>query len=289
MAKVVEEGVRTGQFAPGPLEVRMLVFMGALGEALCGWLITGKPELTAALADQPRRHGGRRLALTPGASELDHEPKRCFSLSPSSLAAAPLAAEPLSRAEAVRLALEANPDVKKAEREPASLHGLVDGGAGRRAARDQALRPVDALPRPVAARTAPASTTSRPSSWTSLRPVPASTIWDGYATLKQTLFSFKIGKAIKAARLATQSGDEEIRRVRQAVALLAVQAYNDYVLSIERVRVAKQAVTQKEMQLETTRNRRAAGVATDLDVLRFEVDLENARAQQLCARRAWRS
>jgi AcrR family transcriptional regulator len=52
VAKVVEEGVRTGQFAPGPLEVRMLVFMGALGEAMCGWLITGKPELKEALADQ---------------------------------------------------------------------------------------------------------------------------------------------------------------------------------------------------------------------------------------------
>ena len=30
----------------------MLVFMGALGEALCGWLITGKPEPTSGLADR---------------------------------------------------------------------------------------------------------------------------------------------------------------------------------------------------------------------------------------------
>jgi len=107
------------------------------------------------------------------------------------------------------------------------------------------------------------------------------TLWDGYAALKQTLFNFKVGKAIKASRLATKSGQEEIRRVRQAVALLAVQAYNDHVLSRERVRVAGAAVKQKEIQLETTRNRRAAGVATDLDILRFEVDLENARAQLL--------
>ena len=52
VAKVVEEGVRTGQFAPGPVEVRMLVFMGAMGEAMCSWLITGRPELTESLADQ---------------------------------------------------------------------------------------------------------------------------------------------------------------------------------------------------------------------------------------------
>jgi hypothetical protein len=52
VAKVVEDGVRQGHFTPGPLDVRMLVFMGALGEAMCGWLITGKPELSDALADQ---------------------------------------------------------------------------------------------------------------------------------------------------------------------------------------------------------------------------------------------
>jgi TetR/AcrR family transcriptional regulator len=52
LAKVVEDGVRAGHFVPGPLEVRMLVYMGALGEAMCGWLITGRPELTDSLADQ---------------------------------------------------------------------------------------------------------------------------------------------------------------------------------------------------------------------------------------------
>jgi len=52
VAKVVEDGVRQGHFSPGPLEVRMLVFMGAVGEAMCGWLIMGKPELSEKLADQ---------------------------------------------------------------------------------------------------------------------------------------------------------------------------------------------------------------------------------------------
>ena len=52
VAGVVEEGVREGLFAPGDAEVRMLVFMGALGEALCGWLIAGKPDPTSELADR---------------------------------------------------------------------------------------------------------------------------------------------------------------------------------------------------------------------------------------------
>jgi hypothetical protein len=51
IAGVVEEGVADGTFSPGPTEVRMLLFMGSLAEALCGWLIAGRPELTPDLAD----------------------------------------------------------------------------------------------------------------------------------------------------------------------------------------------------------------------------------------------
>jgi AcrR family transcriptional regulator len=51
VARTVEEGVADGTFAPGPVEIRMLLLMGALGEALCGWLIAGRPELTPELAD----------------------------------------------------------------------------------------------------------------------------------------------------------------------------------------------------------------------------------------------
>ena len=47
----VEEGVAGGELLPGALEVRMLVFMGALGEALCGNLIVGRPDLTPSLAN----------------------------------------------------------------------------------------------------------------------------------------------------------------------------------------------------------------------------------------------
>jgi AcrR family transcriptional regulator len=49
---VVERGIAEGTLRPGPTDVRMLVFMGALGESLCGYLITGKPELTPELADR---------------------------------------------------------------------------------------------------------------------------------------------------------------------------------------------------------------------------------------------
>jgi AcrR family transcriptional regulator len=51
IADSVEEGVASGELAPGPTDVRMLVFMGALGEAVCGSLIVGRPDLTPELAD----------------------------------------------------------------------------------------------------------------------------------------------------------------------------------------------------------------------------------------------
>ncbi len=52
ISRVVEEGVADGSLGPGPTDVRMLILMGALGESLCGYLITGQPELTPELADR---------------------------------------------------------------------------------------------------------------------------------------------------------------------------------------------------------------------------------------------
>jgi AcrR family transcriptional regulator len=52
IASVVERGVEEGSLRPGPADLRMLVFMGALGESLCGYLITGTPEITPELADR---------------------------------------------------------------------------------------------------------------------------------------------------------------------------------------------------------------------------------------------
>src|SRR5262245_11888679 len=49
ISSVVERGVEEGSLRPGPADVRMLVFMGALGESLCGYLITGQPEITPEL------------------------------------------------------------------------------------------------------------------------------------------------------------------------------------------------------------------------------------------------
>ncbi|HSD66438.1 MAG TPA: TolC family protein, partial [Vicinamibacteria bacterium] len=112
------------------------------------------------------------------------------------------------------------------------------------------------------------------------RPI-ASNLWDGNATVRQTLWSFSLGKAIRAAGYAEHLGEENVRSARQDVALRAIFAYNAHLLALEQVKVAETVVRQKEKQLEMARNRRGAGVATDLEVLRFEVDLANARTTLL--------
>jgi hypothetical protein len=51
LALVIDAAVATGDLAAGPTEIRLLVFMGALGEALHGNLLAGRPDLTPELAD----------------------------------------------------------------------------------------------------------------------------------------------------------------------------------------------------------------------------------------------
>ena len=51
IGRAVDAAVARGEIAPGPTSVRLLVLMGALGEALCGHLLSGQPALTHELAD----------------------------------------------------------------------------------------------------------------------------------------------------------------------------------------------------------------------------------------------
>jgi HAE1 family hydrophobic/amphiphilic exporter-1 len=81
-------------------------------------------------------------------------------------------------------------------------------------------------------------------------------------------------------------GEEQVRRAERAVALDAVRSYNAYLLQLEKRRVAEDTLAQKERHLEQAKNRRAAGVATELEVLRAAVAVENERAQLAGARAA---
>jgi AcrR family transcriptional regulator len=51
LARTMDVAVARGEISPGPTDVRLLVIMGALGEAIHGHLLAGRPELTPRLAE----------------------------------------------------------------------------------------------------------------------------------------------------------------------------------------------------------------------------------------------
>jgi TetR/AcrR family transcriptional regulator len=51
LGRAIDEAIDRGEIRAGPTDVRLLVFMGALGEAMHGHLLVGQPDLTPALAE----------------------------------------------------------------------------------------------------------------------------------------------------------------------------------------------------------------------------------------------
>lgn len=195
----------------------------------------------------------------------------CMLLCPT-----PLAAQPMSRADVVSVALRNNPAVQRAADEVSRLEGLI------LEARADALPDVRFTASGLRFRdpsllNSPSFDQFPPEFRDTLSPVAAN-LYEGIGSVRQTLFSFKLGHALTAARLGRDFGHADERRVRQTVALAAVQAYNLLLFTRENVRVADATVRQRERQLDVLRTRHQAGVATELDVLRSQVALENARA-----------
>lgn len=186
-------------------------------------------------------------------------------------------AEMLSRSQAVAIALQANPEVIKSREQLRYLDGRV------MEEKSAALPDVSALASSL--RYADPSFLNSagldkmpPEFLTALKPVPQN-MFEGGFTLRQTLYSFKLGKAIQAARTARLLGGADLERAKQQIALETTQAYNALLYANEQVRVQRNALEQRERHLEMTRNRRLAGVATELEVLRAQVSVENQRAE----------
>jgi outer membrane protein TolC len=194
---------------------------------------------------------------------------------------AAISAQELSRADAVAQALAANPQVKQSEQQVALLEGRITE------ARADALPDVSWNSTAMRSRdpgllNSPSFDRFPPEFRSALAPLPANAFATS-ADLRQTLFSFKLGRALEAARLAHTAGEQEVRRARQSTALDAVRAYNQLLYALEQLRVVQNSVAARQSHLEFAQNRRAAGAATELEVLRAQVDLENQRAELLRA------
>ncbi len=204
-----------------------------------------------------------------------------FVLTSVLFAAASSFAQPLTRAEAVAQALAANPQVKLSFEQVALLEGrIVEARA-------------DALPeiswntfgmrsRDPGLLNSPNFDRFPAEFRDVLSPLPANA-FSSSLDFRQTLFSFKLGKAITAARIARRAGLHDVLRARHMTALDAIRSYNQLLFAIEQLRVIQTNVESMQSHLDYARNRRAAGAATELEVLRAEVDLENQRAEALRA------
>jgi HAE1 family hydrophobic/amphiphilic exporter-1 len=192
-----------------------------------------------------------------------------------------LSAQTLSRADAVAQALAANPQVKLSIEQVALLEGrIVEAKAD--GLPDISWNTLAMRSRDPGLLNSPNFDAFPPEFRDALSPLPANA-FSTSADFRQTLYSFKLGKALEAARIARSGGDHEVQRARQMTALDAIRAYNQLLFAMEQLRVIQTNVQSKQSHLDYARNRRSAGVATELEVLRAEVDLENARAEALRA------
>ena len=76
------------------------------------------------------------------------------------------------------------------------------------------------------------------------------------ADVRQTLFSFKLGKALEAARVARSAGEQDVQRARQVTALDAIRAYNQLLFAIEQLRVIQH---ERAVEADATSTTRATG------------------------------
>jgi hydrophobic/amphiphilic exporter-1 (mainly G- bacteria), HAE1 family len=96
--------------------------------------------------------------------------------------------------------------------------------------------------------------------------------------LNQALFTWgQVGAAIRGAKWALATGDDQLRRFQQAVRRDVTAAFYDVLLAKEFAAIMARTVEQRERHLEEARRRFTLGTATDYDVLAAEVALANAR------------
>jgi HAE1 family hydrophobic/amphiphilic exporter-1 len=96
--------------------------------------------------------------------------------------------------------------------------------------------------------------------------------------VSQVVFTWgQVGAAIRAARIAFDYSEQQLRHFRQAVVKDVTTAFWNVLAARELVRIAEEDVAQKARHLDESTKRQLAGTATDYDVLAAQVAVDNAR------------
>jgi len=102
--------------------------------------------------------------------------------------------------------------------------------------------------------------------------------------LSQKLYSPKVFEAIKASKSYARSVKADLAIAEEAVVTGVKESYYNLLLSQELLTIHEASVTQLGRHLENVRKRLEAGLATDLDLLRSEVQLANAMPELVRAK-----
>jgi outer membrane protein TolC len=107
----------------------------------------------------------------------------------------------------------------------------------------------------------------------------ADNVWSNQLTLEQTLFEARAFIGVGAAGRYQAFQEEGVRGVLHEVVTRVRVLYYDLLLAQEQARLIERSVARVLQSLEETRALNRAGLASDYDVLRLEVELANLEPQ----------
>jgi outer membrane protein TolC len=166
--------------------------------------------------------------------------------------------------DALRVAMEKNKDIQKAREYRVQLQGRY---VEERAA---------ALPQVVIRAGASRDRDETQKAFGPFYPLGRET-WSAGVNVSQVIYSFgQVEAAIRAAKKALSSGEEQLRLYQQAALRDVSASFYDLLLAKELHSLARQNQEQRARHRDEARRKFAAGVATDYDVLAAEVAAENA-------------
>lgn len=110
--------------------------------------------------------------------------------------------------------------------------------------------------------------------------------WNAVATVHQPIFSMRTFSAVQLARSAMAAAHATAEEAESEVALQVTRAYLDAALAEESAVIVASSVELAQAHLAQVSLQQSAGIASELDVLRAEVELENLRPQLAAAANA---
>jgi outer membrane protein len=189
---------------------------------------------------------------------------------------------PLTLGEAVKLALERNPEMQLAQDDLDELKGKIKEvrsgaypqvtfqGYGLRL-RDPSIlnsSSFDKVPKEFR---------------DALVPV-ASNMFDANVHIKQPIYNGgKVHTALRLAEQALGEKDASKETVQRQLTFKVLQAFNDLLLAEANLQIVRETKQQRQKHLEQARVRFKNGVATEIDVLRSEVNVANLEPELIRA------